>query len=78
MTGKVKVGRVLVTLFNFTFLALMITLSIIMHSNYDPGKKVWEPGPLQTAVSYSFPAMFFILFVLLSTTVFILIRKLKD
>ena len=70
-----KRGRCCVTLFNWLFLATIIVLCGVVMEPEQFGAPDW--GPLATTVGISYPCLFGILFVLLSWTVFTLIKKLK-
>ena len=69
-----KNGRIVVTILNISyFAAILIWCSFICATN----DKSTTFGPYNAVLSYTYPTIFFILFILLALSVVILIRKLR-
>ena len=65
----------MVTVFSLIYLAVMVFLCIGLKNKANAGEKNW--GVESDEIADSFPYLFSILFLALSVTVFVLIKKLK-
>ena len=68
-------GRLCVTVLNWFYLILIVVLYGFVLSPQNFGLGHW--GPFATVLGLSYPVLFFVLFLLLTVTVTILIKRLK-